>query len=762
MGGFAESRGLGLIIELFLKSSVVLGAAILCSGLLRRRSASLRHFLLSVFLVGLAILPAFSVFARGWHARWLPDWAAMRSGSEAGAEAAVIGTGPRTPDLRRGSGMDRAAPELQTSGAGAPQESTGHLRFRTVLASVLFTLWLAGLVLILARLAAGLSGVRRLTREAEALDDSVWKRLLHRFVSAVRLNRKVDIKAHPQVIVPLTWGFRRPVVIMPRGTEAWTEDARSSALFHELSHVKRGDFLVMLLVRLSLAVFWFNPLFWIAYKMLKNEQEKACDELVLRAGIRPSTYADNLLSFIRSFPLTRSPMAVFPGVLGMFGRSQLRERLLVILGQKMAFKEVHMKTKVAVSALAFLAVVFIGLARPQAASATPETGLVAPDVAVVVTAAAAQETPAQDAQKAPEKQKKEELKPAEPKKEEGQVKKEVKIIRRVQEPREEPVEITIIDGKTQKTIKLDGSVLIVKKGKDGKTIFLSPEGKKIAVIEGEGTRLEIKGGKMTVLDDEEALKPGEEPKVFTVIEDDEKISTVMGEDKKVSTIIIAPKPHLEIAKEVEEPEHITVKHVGKEGGETILTRRYVVEEPSVGIPVDEERLEKKLAETQAVLKKIDEQKLAESNLAAQQEALRELERSLQALQEELNKKEESLKTLKFMTEPKIHITHEHGEVPEVEEITPDEESRENIIKITRGKEASAIMLNMKLKENSRESYEKAVAKLKQGLPQGFKLEPKYVEESGMMIIKITGPRGTEEDWEKVQKLIKELNGELKK
>jgi predicted nuclease with TOPRIM domain len=169
------------------------------------------------------------------------------------------------------------------------------------------------------------------------------------------------------------------------------------------------------------------------------------------------------------------------------------------------------------------------------------------------------------------------------------------------------------------------------------------------------------------------------------------------------------------------------------------------------------------------LKKLEEQNLAESNLATQQAALRELEVSLKALEEELKKKEESLKALKIHFEPKlegapdVHITHEHAEAPEVEveELAPDEGSRANIIKITRGKEASAIMLNMKLKGNSRESYEKAVAKLKQELPQGYELEPKFIEESGMMIIKITGAKGTEEDWEKVRKLIKELKGELK-
>ncbi|MCK7483413.1 MAG: M56 family metallopeptidase [Candidatus Moduliflexus flocculans] len=83
--------------------------------------------------------------------------------------------------------------------------------------------------------------------------------------------------------MPLTWGWRKPVVLFPAGADAWTEDERSSALFHELSHIKRADFLVMLLVRTSLALYWWNPLCWVAYRELLKEQEIACDELVLRA-----------------------------------------------------------------------------------------------------------------------------------------------------------------------------------------------------------------------------------------------------------------------------------------------------------------------------------------------------------------------------------------------------------------------------------------------------------------------------------------------
>jgi beta-lactamase regulating signal transducer with metallopeptidase domain len=754
MFGFTEIRGLGLIVECFLKSSVVLAVAVCCSSLLRRRSASLRHFLLSLFLVGLVVFPAFSVFSSGWHTRLLPTWLAMKPASWAPQEQPAGRPGPLMSDLN-GSVLSDAL-DLQGSAEAGPKENSGISKVGRIAGFVLLALWSAGLYLLLARLVVGIWGAHRLTRQGEPLDDSAWQRLLRRFASAVSLKRRVDLKAHRQVVVPLTWGFLRPVVIMPDAARAWNEDERSSALFHELSHVKRGDFLVTVLVRLSLAIFWINPLCWLVYRMLKNEQEKACDELVLKLGIRPSTYANNLLSFKRSARLTQAPSAAFLGALGMFGHSQLNERLVAILGQKMAFKEVHMKTKVIVSVLAFLALSFIGLARPQGAAATPESRLLAPDSTISGTAVASEPTPVQEPQKGTQTQKKEQEKAAATKEKEEKARKEVKIVVEGKKGQGEPVEIIIIDGKTQKTIKVHKPVIIVKEGEGGKKIILSSAGKELVVAEGEGAELKIKGEKMTFLNDEKILKLDKEPMVFTITEG----------AKKGDHLIVKAEPRVEIVKAVEEPKYVSVKVVRDKGkGEIVLTKRYVTTSPHVAIHIDEEGLKKKIAETQALLKKIEEQKLAESSLETQKEAFRGLQESLKSLQEELNKESENLHGLKLRVEPKIHVTLDHLEIPEVEEVeelAPIEEGKDNKITIIRDKEAYTVVITLKLKDNPKETYEKAVAKLKQGLPEGYELDPKFIEESGIMVIKITGQKGTKESREKIQKLVEELQEELEK
>jgi len=204
--------------------------------------------------------------------------------------------------------------------AGATDRGDGFSRYRKALGYVLPVLWLAGLVLLLARLAAGLGRIRRITRESEVLDDPGWKRLLQRFISAVCLRRGVGLKAHPRVVVPLTWGFRRPGVIMPGGTGAWTEEgARLRPSSTEMSSHQARRFSSMLLCPSEPAVFWLNPPIWVVFRMLKNGRKKPATSSD-RAGTTAFHLRDNLLSFIRS---VRRPGRRWgrQGVLGYVRRS---------------------------------------------------------------------------------------------------------------------------------------------------------------------------------------------------------------------------------------------------------------------------------------------------------------------------------------------------------------------------------------------------------------------------------------------------------
>jgi beta-lactamase regulating signal transducer with metallopeptidase domain len=370
MESFLGLKYLYLIYEFMIKSSLVLIGSLLLVFLFRKKSASMRHFLLSFSLISLLLLPFLSNFITGWETRLLPSWQTLEISSF------NLNEGNQNNDTLHH--LNQKNPDVQANGTTLSglentnfqdKKSISHqgTDARTILGMSLIAIWTAGLAFLLIRIFLGLYGAHRLTQQGKQISGLFWQLLLERFLEAVSIRRKISLLSHDRVKIPLTWGVFKPVVIMPSRAENWNRDECSSALFHELSHVKRSDFLFKILARLSCAFYWFNPLSWFVFKLMREEQEKACDELVLKAGVKPSMYAANLLSIQKAGQIQQNPPF---SVLGAVGKSQLNERLLAILKHRLKPKEVKMKTKILLSFSVLAAITLIGLARPAQSAAS--------------------------------------------------------------------------------------------------------------------------------------------------------------------------------------------------------------------------------------------------------------------------------------------------------------------------------------------------------------------------------------------------------
>jgi beta-lactamase regulating signal transducer with metallopeptidase domain len=138
----------------------------------------------------------------------------------------------------------------------------------------------------------------------------------------------------------------------------------------ELAHVKRWDCLTSALGRLTCALYWFNPLVWLAGWRFQVEGERACDDLVLGGGAKPSAYAKLLLEMAKEAPrwrwsATPSPSLVYP--------SSLKERLLAILDA--GSNRAQWTRRGVVAALVFLVVAMAPVAtlHPAASPSPPPT-----------------------------------------------------------------------------------------------------------------------------------------------------------------------------------------------------------------------------------------------------------------------------------------------------------------------------------------------------------------------------------------------------
>ena len=111
--------------------------------------------------------------------------------------------------------------------------------------------------------------------------------LLYALVSYLRLRRRVSVSLPVQdhiylcdaISSPFILGVVKPRIYLPSGLD---EVQRQNVLSHERAHLARRDHWWKPLGFALLAVYWFNPVLWLAYALLCRDIELACDERVIR------------------------------------------------------------------------------------------------------------------------------------------------------------------------------------------------------------------------------------------------------------------------------------------------------------------------------------------------------------------------------------------------------------------------------------------------------------------------------------------------
>ena len=111
--------------------------------------------------------------------------------------------------------------------------------------------------------------------------------LLYALVSYLRLRRRVSVSLCVReniylcdaISSPFILGVVKPHIYLPSSLD---EVQRQNVLSHERAHLTRRDHWWKPLGFALLAVYWFNPVLWLAYTLLCRDIELACDERVIR------------------------------------------------------------------------------------------------------------------------------------------------------------------------------------------------------------------------------------------------------------------------------------------------------------------------------------------------------------------------------------------------------------------------------------------------------------------------------------------------
>ncbi|MBR4879079.1 MAG: hypothetical protein IKU13_04545, partial [Clostridia bacterium] len=170
---------------------------------------------------------------------------------------------------------------------------------------------------------------------------------VHSMVSGA-LHYRNNIYIANNIPSPFVLGIIRPKIYLP---DFLNESEQEYIILHEQTHINRLDHIIKIIGFASLAVHWFNPLVWLAYKMLCEDMEMACDEAVLKAhgGDIYADYSQSLLNFaIRHRLLALAPLA--------FGEGDTKKRIKNIILLKKQPKNVTIFTIIIVILIALVCI----------------------------------------------------------------------------------------------------------------------------------------------------------------------------------------------------------------------------------------------------------------------------------------------------------------------------------------------------------------------------------------------------------------------
>ncbi len=339
-----SEKWLLFLFENTIKATVVLLAAYALSLAWRRASAASRHLVWTLAILCLPALPILSPLLPAWR------------------------IAPRLP-----AAQTQARPEVAPFHAAKPRGETIQLRSASLPPTAAtaarwdfwaLPVWAAGALVALTRLLIGAARVRWMRHRGERID--AFDGLIAEVSEQIGLRRGVCVLESTRVSMPMTWGVWRPLLLLPAEARHWSPERLRLVLSHELVHVKRQDCLTQLFTQVGCALYWFHSLVWLAAGRLRKERERACDDAVLRLGIKGSQYAEHLLDLVRSLQANER----WSAAVAMAQPADLETRLVALLNPNLNRQALTRRSALAAALAAACLILPLAAVRAQAPGAT--------------------------------------------------------------------------------------------------------------------------------------------------------------------------------------------------------------------------------------------------------------------------------------------------------------------------------------------------------------------------------------------------------
>uniref|UniRef100_Q01X37 TonB family protein n=1 Tax=Solibacter usitatus (strain Ellin6076) TaxID=234267 RepID=Q01X37_SOLUE len=314
-------------MDLAVRGTVVLAMAFVASWMLRNASAAIRHFVWTAAFAAVLLLPA-----------------AMRVG----------------PRLAVASTPAAATPSVARATPARVQLPANPARNNQPVRIPWAGFYAAGVLLVMVRFLAGAWRMRTLVQGA--LPASYAASAAAGVREELEIARAVRVLESDEAHVPMAWGVRRSVVLLPAAARQWPAARLHAVLLHEMVHVVRHDLLAQMVAQAACCLYWFHPLAWIGARQLRKERERACDDAVLNRGITAPDYAGHLMELARVLVERQASLADAPA---MAEAGDLEDRVRALLDRGRNRKPLTRGAASAVAAMACVLVLSVtSLAQP--------------------------------------------------------------------------------------------------------------------------------------------------------------------------------------------------------------------------------------------------------------------------------------------------------------------------------------------------------------------------------------------------------------
>ncbi len=174
----------------------------------------------------------------------------------------------------------------------------------------IFIFWLVGFILFSSKLLIGFTQVFSLRKNCLPIVDEKILALIRKAKAKFGIARNIIIAESNGILSPSTFGCITPVILFPVGViNSLTINEIEAIIAHELSHIKRNDYIINIMQSIVETVFYFHPGIWWISNQIRIEREKCCDDMAVSVTNRKMQYAKALVK-MQAFKLGTPRLAL--------------------------------------------------------------------------------------------------------------------------------------------------------------------------------------------------------------------------------------------------------------------------------------------------------------------------------------------------------------------------------------------------------------------------------------------------------------------